>query len=96
MTPDEVRMLDNNYALLFIRGERPIMDLKFNTLKHTNFKLTEDGGYKAYIHGDTKNSIATVSVNANIDISDIKVKQYENTINYEVLIDEEIDNYMKK
>lgn len=51
MTPDEVRMLDNQYALLFIRGERPIIDLKYNTFKHPNIKLTEDGGYKPYIHG---------------------------------------------
>ena len=35
MTPDEVRMLDNRYALLFIRGERPVMDEKFDILKHT-------------------------------------------------------------
>lgn len=32
MTPDEVRMLDNKYALLFIRGERPIQDLKYDIL----------------------------------------------------------------
>mgnify|MGYP005769833825 CR=1 FL=1 len=44
MTPDEVRMLDNQYALLFIRGERPIIDKKYNTFKHPNIKLTEDGG----------------------------------------------------
>ena len=34
MTPDEVRLLDNKYALLFIRGERPIMDEKYDILKH--------------------------------------------------------------
>lgn len=28
LAPDEVRMLDNRHALLFIRGERPIMDDK--------------------------------------------------------------------
>ena len=27
LTPDEVRMLDNRYAILFIRGELPVMDL---------------------------------------------------------------------
>ena len=39
MTPDEVRMLDNRYALLFIRGEPPIMDEKFDILKHPNMAL---------------------------------------------------------
>ena len=43
MTPDEVRMLDNRYALLFIRGERPVMDEKFDILKHPNIALTTDG-----------------------------------------------------
>ena len=43
MTPDEVRMLDNRYALLFIRGERPIRDLKYDILHHPNVALTTDG-----------------------------------------------------
>ena len=43
MTPDEVRMLDNRYALLFIRGERPVMDLKYDILKHPSVRLTTDG-----------------------------------------------------
>ena len=43
MTPDEVRMLDNNLALLFIRGEAPLMDEKYDLLKHPNIKYTTDG-----------------------------------------------------
>ena len=43
LTPDEVRMLDNRYALLFIRGERPVKDFKFDIMKHPNVSLTEDG-----------------------------------------------------
>lgn len=50
MTPDEVRTLDNDYALLFIRGERPVMDKKYDILKHPNIKLTEDGGAAPYVH----------------------------------------------
>jgi len=42
MTPDEVRMLDNQYALLFIRVERPVKDLKYDILKHPNVVLTAD------------------------------------------------------
>lgn len=43
LQPDEVRMLDNRYALLFIRGERPILDEKYEILKHPNVALTRDG-----------------------------------------------------
>lgn len=61
LTPDEVRMLDNRYALLFIRGERPVMDEKYDILKHPNIALTEDGGAAPYEHGGTENAVATLS-----------------------------------
>ena len=44
LQPDEVRMLDNQNALLFIRGERPILDAKYDLMKHPNIQYTEDGG----------------------------------------------------
>ena len=50
MTPDEVRALDNDHCILFIRGELPVMDRKYNILKHPGLKLTEDGGAAPYIH----------------------------------------------
>ena len=62
MTPDEVRMLDNRYALLFIRGERPVEDLKFDILKHPNIALTADGGAGPYRHGEDSISIAALSI----------------------------------
>ena len=43
MTPDEVRLLSNDKALLFVRGERPVMDWKYNLLRHPNIRFTEDG-----------------------------------------------------
>jgi type IV secretion system protein VirD4 len=43
LTPDEVRMLDNRYAVLFIRGEKPLMDFKYDLSKHPNAKFTPDG-----------------------------------------------------
>lgn len=58
MTPDEVRMLDNAKALLFIRGERPVMDDKFDILKHPGVHLTPDGGGKVYVHGTTEHAVA--------------------------------------
>ena len=50
MTPDEVRALDNDRCILFIRGELPVMDRKYDILKHPDLKLTEDGGAAPYIH----------------------------------------------
>ena len=50
LTPAEVRTLDNDYALLFIRGEKPVMDKKYDILKHPNIKRTEDGGAVPYVH----------------------------------------------
>ena len=62
MTPDEVRMLDNRYALLFIRGERPVMDLKYDIMKHPAVGLTADGGAEPYIHGQPKDAAFTLSL----------------------------------
>lgn len=50
MTPDEVRAMDNDYAIVFIRGELPVIDRKYDILKHPFIKLTEDGGAAPYIH----------------------------------------------
>ena len=48
LTPDEVRMLDNRKAILFVRGERPMLDDKYDLMRHPNIKLTEDGGAAPY------------------------------------------------
>lgn len=56
LTADEVRLLDNDYALLFIRGERPIFDKKYDILKHPNIKYTKDGKAQPYQHGVVKHS----------------------------------------
>ena len=50
MTIDEVRKLDTNKAILFIRGEDPVIDRKYNLKRHPNIKLTSDGKGKPYIH----------------------------------------------
>ena len=50
MTPDEIRMLPANDALLFIRGEKPVRDKKYNIKKHPNVRRTADGRAKPYIH----------------------------------------------
>lgn len=48
LAPDEVRMLDNRKAILFVRGERPMMDDKYDLMRHPNIRLTEDGGAAPY------------------------------------------------
>lgn len=52
LTPDEVRMLDNRDSILFIRGERPIMDRKYDLMKHPNIRDTEDGGAEPYDYAE--------------------------------------------
>ena len=50
MTPDEVRLLDNKNAVVIIRGERPVIDEKYDLMKHPNIRFTEDGGAAPYVH----------------------------------------------
>ena len=62
LTPDEVRMLDNRLALLFIRGERPVEDLKYDILKHPNIQWTADGGAEVYRYGEDSVSVAVLDI----------------------------------
>ena len=92
MTPDEVRMLDNKYALLFIRGERPVQDFKFNLFEHSNVELSGLGKEKPYIHGGTENSIATLSFDFNEN--DVIENIQEGSSEYQILSEEELENYI--
>lgn len=96
MTPDEVRLLDNKYALLFIRGERPIMDLKYDILKHPNVAYTTDGKGKAYIHGKTDKASASIVLDE--EIKDYEIEEFKEEIigNYEILSEEEIEEILKE
>ena len=100
LTPDEVRMLDNNYALLFIRGERPVKDFKFNLKEHFNSINTPIGNkeIKPYLHGGTENSIGTISFN--LDDMEIDTKEIidleTNELDIELLSSEEIENMYKE
>ena len=84
LTPDEVRLLDNDYGLLFIRGERPVFDKKYDILKHPRINETTDGNAKPYLHGKIKYLIDDWQ---NILLSDRE---------YELLSDEDMDNYFKQ
>lgn len=95
MTPDEVRLLDNKYALLFIRGERPIIDFKYDILKHPNVDLTTDGKAKPYIHGECDNAVASIFYNEDFDDSDV-FKIEETNEEYEIISSEELEDYLEK
>ena len=90
MTPDEVRMLDNNLALLFIRGEAPLMDEKYDLLKHPNIKYTTDGGAPVYSHGGTENAVADMVI-GRLTPGDLANIQEPGTL-YELLSDEDMEN----
>ena len=96
LTADEVRMLDNNYALLFIRGERPIMDKKFDILRHPNVDKTTDGKGKAYRYGDANNAIASINIDYNINYDELTYVKTLKIADYEILSSEEIEEYFKE
>jgi type IV secretion system protein VirD4 len=94
MTPDEVRLLDNRYAILFIRGERPVMDLKYDILRHPNIALTVDGGAPPYRHGEDLISIASVSLE-NIDPKSAEVLAAEKR-DFLIFTEEEMEEMIKE
>ena len=91
LTPDEVRLLDNQYAILFIRGERPVLDLKYNILKHPNVAMTADGKESVYLHGEVTMKHTTISIAA-LDLDMIPSEQYSETT-YELLSDEDFEDH---
>ena len=95
LTPDEVRMLDNRYALLFIRGERPIKDFKYDILKHPNVALTTDGKAKPYKHGEDTRSIASISFDPML-LAEAVEYELDSAANYELLSDEEMEEYFNQ
>lgn len=94
LTPDEVRMLDNDYSILFIRGERPIKDRKYNILNHPNIRFTTDGKEKPYFHGESNNAIATINIDLNVN--KYKFNKLKDKDNYEIISSENIDDYFRK
>jgi len=95
LTPDEVRLLDNKYAILFIRGERPILDLKYDILRHPNVEFTTDGSEAPYIHGSTNNAVASITFDYSQDGYNYEtIEEIETDF---ILMDiEEIEKYLKE
>ena len=76
LTPDEVRMIDNNYEVVIIRGERAVMDKKFVLQKHRNIKFTEDGGAEPYEKKETAD-YSDVDLHQDFDVDEIEVIEFD-------------------
>ncbi len=76
LTPDEVRMIDNNYEVVIIRGERAVMDKKFVLQKHRNIKFTEDGGAEPY---EKKEAVdySDIDLHQDFDVDEIEVIEFD-------------------
>ena len=94
LTPDEVRMLDNRYALLFIRGERPVMDLKYDIMKHPNIRWTADGGAEVYRYGEDSVSVAVLDIDQNL-LNKTKADPVDEE-EYLFFCEEELEELLKK
>ena len=95
LLPDEVRTLDNDYAILLIRGEKPIMDKKYDIKKHPNVIYTPDGKGERYIHGVKDYSIASIKLSIdNNDLKEINIKDEQ--FDYEIVFSEDIDYYWRR
>ena len=82
-------MLDNRYALLFIRGEMPVMDEKYDLLNHPNVKFTPEKGGAPYVHGGTELSVGSLSLST---VPGMKTKFINlSEMEFELLSDEEIE-----
>ena len=97
LLPDEVRMLANEKAILLIRGEKPVIDYKYDILKHPNVKYTADGQGKIYEHGIVNKATGTISLLKLEDLEKLKnTKELDNKedTDYELLSEEDIENYI--
>ena len=78
LTLDEVRLLDNSNALIFIRGERPLIDKKFDILSHPNIAKTADGKAIPYKHSKSGKYLRSdLSFTIKEDLSNIKLLEVD-------------------
>ena len=78
LTLDEVRLLDNSNALIFIRGERPLIDKKFDILSHPNIAKIADGKAVPYKHSKSEKYLQNdLSFTINEDLSNIKLLEVD-------------------
>ena len=91
----EVRMLDNANAILFIRGEKAVKDLKYDIMKHPNIALTEDGGAEPFIHGEASEAVADIVVEEWLEETDMETEEQAET-GYELLSDADLLKEIEK
>lgn len=87
MTPDEVRALNNEKAILFIRGEKPVLDSKYDIQKHPNVKWTPIGGAPEYEHAKLTHCVACIELTDQLP----DMNAYQEILGNEYEIVEEID-----
>jgi len=91
-------MLPNEKAILLIRGEKPVVDFKYDILKHPNVKYTADGNGELYEHGVVDKATGTIAPLTLEEISKLKITEDEmkelKNITYELLSEEDIENYI--
>ena len=86
MTIDEVSKLDNKKAILFIRGECPIIDNKYDIMKHPNINKTTNGKgntkpYRYWMDSSETTTIRTIRFSK---VDSLKIlREYENNKNKE-------------
>ena len=98
---DEVRMLDNDKAILLIRGEKPVIDFKYDILKHPNVKYTADGDGKMYEHGEVTRATGEIKELTEDELSELEnvlvIQNFDNKdYNYELLSEEDIEEYLSE
>jgi type IV secretion system protein VirD4 len=93
LTPDEVRLMDNRYALLFIRGERPVMDDKYDILRHPNVALSADGRAKPFAHNEDGLSYASLVLSDELPAPG-ELPPQETTV--DIFCDEDADQYFNE
>lgn len=86
LTPEEIRLLDNQKAILLIRGERPLLDDKYDLMKHKNVRYTEDGGAGAYDYAKTPKAHEDLQINIE-RIEDYELLASEDILGSEQLFD---------
>ena len=101
LTADEVRRLDNDKAILLIRGEKPVIDFKYDILKHPNVKYTADGDGKMYEHGEVTRATGEIQELTEDEILKLKdvliIQDFDDkNFNYELLSEEDIEEYLNE
>ncbi len=87
-------MLDNRYALLFIRGERPVLDEKYDILKHPNVALSADGQGEPYRHGEVTQAVAGITLGDSL--AGEMTEELSDGQSYELLSDEDLEAMLKQ